>query len=112
MPAIRLYQLVVISLISTCIGQLSYAQTVSLLSDDNERFSVTFNPHGAQLLSRGDRLYLGISCDAYSEIDGRSNGGSWSQSSSGIFVSLLRRTISFSNQRLVDHNGNARCSIP
>jgi hypothetical protein len=112
MPSMRFYQLAVIALVSTCIGTFSYAETVSLLSDDNERFSVVFNRHGAQLLSRGDRLFLGLSCDAWSEIDGRSNGGSWSQSSGGVFVTLLRRTISFSNQRLVDYSGNARCSIP
>jgi hypothetical protein len=64
------------------------------------------NRHGAVLLSRSQRLYLGRQCDAYSSQLGR---GRWGGANGGLLVIFAGRTFAFA--RVDPPVKNARCAL-
>ena len=96
-------------------AQAAWAQQRTFASSDGHQYVHEINEHGAVLTSKFpvtrsigkgalassftqiEVLYLGKSCDAFSEVLG---DGTWSWANGGVFVSFSARRIEFWRQEI------------
>lgn len=112
-----------LSIVSLAIILLS-SKAFAYLSSDGDEFTITYNSHGAILTSVNKKhfaendasgvvhakylkLYLGKSCDAFSNVYGK---GAWEWANGGFTVHYSGKDFSFPRQE-VNIPGMEKCRI-
>ncbi|WP_020559484.1 hypothetical protein [Thiofilum flexile] len=71
---------------------------IKLKDSENIIYLITYNKNGAILKnSSGETIYLGTSCDSFSQ---QSGAGKWGYANDGMLITLGEKMLSFPNQKL------------
>ena len=104
----KVFQLFVVFSLITPVNAFAF------ISSDSDEYTVEYNKHGAILTSEHEKyfvendssghmkttklkLYLGVSCDAYSEIYGK---GKWGKGNGGFLIKFEHKIFGFARQSI------------